>query len=146
MGKIANIVCKTVGIAGMSAVIYDAYGMAKHYSGVGAHELSADVYEKAIAAERSNSSESLVTGAMQKKVADFRMNNPLIPMVGKVKGSVEGFISSLGDNVIPIILSTLALATKGAAQKTGAWGLGIYGIYQIAKEGFGLGKSSPVDE
>ena len=146
MVRMANIICKTVGIAGMSAAVYDAYGMAKHHSAVGAHELSTDVYEKAIAAQRSNASESYVTGAMQKKVADMRMKNPLIPMVGKFKGFTEGFISSLGDNIIPITLSAVALATKGFTQKAGAWGLGIYGVYQVAKEGFGLGKNSAIDE
>lgn len=146
MVNVANIVCKTVGIAGMSAAIYDAYSIAHHHSATGAFESSADVYEKAIAAERSNSGGSYITGAMQNKVANFRMNNPIVPIIGKTKGFIGGFISSLGENIIPITLSTLALATKGITQKTGAWGLGIYGVYQIAKEGFGLGKTSAVDK
>ena len=146
MVNVSNIVCKTVGIAGMSAAIYDAYAMAQHHSSAGAFETSADVYEKAVAAERSNTNASYITGAMQSKIANLRMNNPIIPIIGKTKGFVTGFIGALGENIIPITLSTLALATKGIAQKTGAWGLGIYGVYQIAKEGFGLGKSSAVDE
>ena len=146
MANISNIVCKTVGIAGMSAAIYDAYGMAHHHSASGALESSADVYEKAVAAERSNANASYVTGAMQNKIANFRMNNPIVPIIGKTKGFITGFIGSLGENIIPITLSTLALATKGISQKAGAWGLGIYGVYQVAKEGFGLGKNSAVDE
>ena len=146
MVNVANIVCKTVGIAGMSAAAYDAYYTARHHSAVASHELSADVYKSVIAAERSNTSASYVTGAMQKKVADLRMKNPIIPLFGKVKGFAEGFISSLGDNIIPITLSTLAIAAKGIVQKAGAWGLGIYGIYLVAKEGFGMGKSAPVEE
>ena len=146
MGRIANIVCKTAGIAGISAVVYDAYAMAKHHSNAAAAETSADIFEKAVAAERSNSSASYITGAMQNKVADFRMKNPIVPIFGKIKGFAEGFMTSLGDNIIPVIFSSIALATKGAMQKTGAWGLAIYGIYQLAKEGFGLGKTSPVDE
>ena len=146
MVSVANIVCKTVGIAGMSAAVYDAYALAQHHSSAGALESSADVYEKAVAAERSNTGASYVTGAMQNKIANLRMNNPIVPIFGKVKGFATGFISSLGDNIIPISLSAVALATKGFMQKCGAWGLGIYGVYQIAKEGFGLGKSSAVDE
>ena len=146
MVNVSNIVCKTVGIAGMSAAIYDAYSMAQHHSSAGAFETSADVYEKAIAAERSNTNASHVTGVMQSKIANIRMNNPIIPILGKIKGFTAGFVGSLGENIIPITLSTLALATKGFAQKAGAWGLGIYGAYQVAKEGFGLGKSSAVDE
>ena len=146
MVSVSNIVCKTVGIAGMSAAIYDVYAMAQHHSSAGALETSADVYEKAVAAERSNTGASYVTGAMQSKIANLRMNNPIVPIVGKIKGFISGFIGSLGENIIPITLSTLALATKGFAQKFGAWGLGVYGVYQVAKEGFGLGKTTAVDE
>lgn len=146
MVSIANIVCKAVGVAGLAAVTYDAYGMAQHHSSALAAEMTADTFEKAVAAERSNSTASYTTGAMQKKVADLRMKNPIIPIYGKVKGFIEGFITSLGDNVIPVILSSAALAAKGKIQKAGAWGLGIFGLYQIAKEGFGLGKTAPVDE
>lgn len=146
MGTLSNIVCKTVGIAGMSAVVYDAYGMAKHHANAGAANASADVYESAVAAERSNAGASYVTNAMQRKVSDFRMKNPIVPVFGKIKGFIGGFISSLGDNIIPITLCSIALAAKGGIQKAGAWGLGIYGLYQVAKEGFGMGKTTPVDE
>ena len=146
MVSVANIVCKTVGVAGMSLAVYDAYAMAQHHSMAGSLETSADVYEKAVAAERSNTSASHVTSAMQSKIANLRMNNPIVPIIGKAKGFVTGFISSLGDNIMPITLSALAIATKGFVQKCGAWGLGIYGVYQVAKEGFGLGKSTAVDK
>lgn len=146
MVNVANIVCKTVGIAGLSAVTYDALAMAKHHSNASSTEISADTFEKVVAAKRSNSSASYITGAMQDKVADFRVKNPIIPIFGKIKGFLEGFLSSLGDNIIPTGLSALAMGTKGALQKFGAWGLGIYGVYQVAKEGFGLGKTAPVDE
>ena len=146
MVNVSNIIYKTVGIAGMSAAIYDSYATARHHSAAGAFETSADVYEKAIAAKRSNVGGSHVTGALQSKIANLRMNNPIIPILGKIKGFVSGFISALGDNIIPIALSTLAIATKGATQKAGAWGLGAYALYQVAKEGFGLGKSSAVDK
>lgn len=146
MVSVANIVCKTVGIAGLSAVTYDAYAMAMHHADAGTAEASADIFMKTIAAERSNSSASHLTGAMQSKVADLRMKNPIVPLIGKVKGFVSGFFNSLGDNIIPIVCSSCALATKGFTQKAGAWGLGIYGAYLIAKEGFGLGKTAPIDK
>ena len=146
MSVISNLVCKTVGIAGLSAVTYDAYAMAQHHSAATAAEMTADTFEKVVAAERSNSSASYTAGAMQNKVADLRMKNPIVPIYGKIKGFVEGFISTLGDNVIPIILSSVALAAKGGLQKAGAWGVGIFGLYQVAKEGFGLGKTAPIDE
>ena len=141
----ANIACKTVGIAGMSAIVYDAYANGKHHSAVGKEELSADVYEKTIAASRSNTDSSHVSSAMQKKVAKFRTDNPIIPLIGSIKGFISGFISSLGDNIIPVSLSSIALAAKGTLQKAGAWGLGIYAVYRIAKESFGVGKTTPIE-
>ena len=146
MVNISNIVCKTTGIAGLSIAAYDAYAMAKHHSDAETSKVSADTFESVVAAQRSNSNASAVTNAMQKKVADLRMKNPIVQLFGKLKGFGEGFISSLGDNIIPIALSSIAIASKGIIQKAGAWGLGIYGIYQVAKEGFGLGKTAPVDE
>lgn len=146
MVNVANIVCKTVGIAGLTAVTYDAYAMAQHHSSAASAELSADTFEKVVAAERSNSNASHLTGTMQKKVADFRMKNPIVPLFGKVKGFIEGFFSSMADNIIPTTLSAIALGTKGKLQKAGAWGVAIYGAYLLAKEGFGLGKTAPVDE
>lgn len=146
MVNMANILYKTVGIAGMSAVIYDTCATAKRYSSVEAERFSSDVYESTIAARHSNTNASYVTGAMQDKISNLRTNNPIIPFLGKIKGSVAGTLNGLADNIIPIALSSMALAGKGFMQKTGAWGLGIYGIYQIAREGFGIGKTTPIDK
>ena len=146
MANWANIACKTVGIAGLSAITYDAYANGKHHSAVGKEELSSDVYEKTVAASRSNTDSSYVSSAMQKKIANLRTDNPIIPFIGSVKGFVGGFVSSLGDNIIPVALSSVALAAKGTFQKAGAWGLGIYAIYRIAKESFGVGKTTPIDK
>lgn len=146
MVNVANIICKTAGIAGMSAVVYDAIANGQHHSAVASEEYTSDVFEKSIAAEHTNSNASHVTSAMQKKITDLRVNNPIVPFAGKVKGYLSGVLSSLADNLIPVTCSAIALAAKGKLQKAGAWGLGLFGLYKIAKEGFGLGKKSPVDE
>ena len=146
MVSVSNIVCKTAGIAGLSVAAYDAMAMAQHHASAETSKMSADTFESVIAAQRSNSTASAFTNAMQEKVGDLRMKNPVVPLFGKVKGYVEGFFSSLGDNIIPVALSSVALAAKGTLQKAGAWGLGVYGCYLLAKEGFGVGKTSPVDE
>lgn len=146
MTMISNIVCKTAGVAGLSFAVYDAVAMAKHHSEAETANVSADIFESIVAAERSNSTASASTNAMQQKVADFRMTNPIVPLFGKIKGFVQGFFSSLGDNIVPVVLSSIALAAKGVTQKFGAWGLAIYSGYLLAKEGFGLGKTSPVDK
>ena len=140
MVNIANIVCKTIGIAGLSAAAYDAYAVGKHHSAVGeknaAGKLYADVYQDS----RTLSSESHVASEIQSKVADFRMNNPIIPVTGKIKGFFHGALNSMGDNIFLVSSAALALGTKGFFSKLGAWGVAGFGLFKILKDGFGIGK------
>ena len=142
---VSNIVCKTVGIAGMSAVLYDSYSVAKKNSIRVAQMDNADHFEKVHASTRTLSGESSVNSAMQKKVAEMRMDNPLFSIMGNIKGFAKGFLNTLGNNLIPVAFSALALATKGTMSKIGAWGVAGYGLFTIAKEGFGLDKQTPMD-
>lgn len=142
---VSNIVCKTVGIAGMSAVLYDSYSVAKKNSIRVAQMDNADHFEKVHASTRTLSGESSVNSAMQKKVAEMRMDNPLFSIMGNIKGFAKGFLNTLGNNLIPVAFSALALATKGTMSKIGAWGVAGYGLFTIAKEGFGLDKQTPID-
>lgn len=145
MGMFSNIVCKTVGIAGMSAVLYDSYSVAKKNSIRVAQMDNADHFEKVHASTRTLSGESSVNSAMQKKIAEMRMDNPLFSIMGNIKGFAKGFLNTLGNNLIPVAFSALALATKGTMSKIGAWGVAGYGLFTIAKEGFGLDKQTPMD-
>ena len=61
------------------------------------------------------------------------------------KGFTKGFLNTLGNNLIPVAFSALAIATKGTMSKIGAWGVAGYGVFTVLKEGFGLGKNTPVD-
>lgn len=139
-----KVVCKTVGIAGMSAVLYDAYSVAKCNSSRKTDVENADYFEKIYADTRSTNTESPMQAAMQKKVADLRMKNAIVPMISKIKGFISGGLNSLADNIIPVCLASLALAGKGMFAKIGAWGTGLYGAYIVLKEGFGLGKHNPM--
>ena len=145
MGMVSNIVCKTVGIAGMSAVLYDSYSVAKKNAGRVSQMENADHFEKVHASTRTLSGESSVNNAMQKKIAEMRMDNPLFSIMGNIKGFTKGFLNTLGNNLIPVAFSSLALATKGTMSKIGAWGTVGCGLLTIAREGFGLGKNTPVD-
>ena len=145
MSTFSNIVCKTVGIAGMSAVLYDAYSLGRANSRRQAQNVTADYFERVHAGTRTLNTESQVNNAIQKGVKNFRIDNSIVPVYGSVKGFVTGFLKSLGENILPVSLATLALATKGTLSKIGAWGLAATGLYTVAKEGFGLGKISPMD-
>ena len=146
MGIVANVVCKTVGLAGMGAVLYDAYTLGSIKSSRGAAKETANHLTDVVAAQRTASSDSYVSSAIQNKVADLRTDNPLIPIWGRIKGFFNGALDSLGNNIIPVICTTLALLTRGFASKLGAWGLVGCGVYTVAKEGFGIGKHSPMDK
>ena len=121
MGIVGKIVCKTVGVAGMSAVLYDAVSRSRAQSKRTSQQFDADFFEKVHADTRTTATESPLTSAMQKKVANWRMNNPIVSMSGKIKGGTSGFLSSL------------------------AWGTVGYGLFVVAREGFGLSKKSPID-
>ena len=146
MGRIGNFVCKTVGIAGVSAVLYDAFKVGSKQSYRTSQQVTADKFESIVAAQRTNSNESHVSSAIQNKVADLRMSNPVIPFFGRIKGFISGTLDSLGNNFIPVIFSSLAILTKGFTAKLGAWGLVGCGLYTVLKEGFGMGKNSPIDK
>lgn len=145
MVSLSNIVCKTVGVAGMSAALYDACCLSKAYSTRVTQQTNADYYERIYADTRHSTNESPITNAMQKKVAKLRMNNPFVSAFGSIKGYISGFFSSLGDNIIPVFFVSLALAGKGAFAKIGAWGVAACGLLTLLKEGFGATKKSPIE-
>ena len=142
MSKLSTIVCKTVGLAGISAAVYDAYSVGKANSKRYANMNNADYFEKIHTANRTLSTESPTKNALQNKVSSLRYDNPIVPVYGKIKGFILGSLNSLGDNIIPVSLASLALITKGFMSKVGAWGVAGYGIFTVLKEGFGIGKTS----
>ena len=145
MGIMANIICKTAGVAGMSAVIYDAYNVGRRHSHHIAEQTSADYFEKIVDAKRTTSNESDVSNAIQNKVTDLRMRSPIVPFFGKVKGFTGGVLNSLGSNIVPVLFSSMALAGKGFWAKAGAWGLAGFAGLKVLQEGFGVGKKTPMD-
>ena len=143
MVKMQNFICKTVGVAGMSIALYDAYSLACKKSDRVTQVDNANHYADAYFSTRTLNSESEFNGAIQNKIRNMRMKNPIVPIIGKVKGFMTGALDSLSNNFIPIAFSTLALTTKGTLSKIGAWGVGIYGAITILREGFGFGKPRP---
>ena len=143
MVKMQNFICKTMGVTGMSIALYDAYSLACKKSDRVALTDNADHYADAYFSTRTLNTESEFNGAMQNKIRNMRMNNPIIPVFGKVKGFIVGGLESLSNNFIPIIFSAFALAGKGMLSKIGACGVGIYSVITVLREGFGFGKPRP---
>lgn len=145
MNVVSKIVCKTAGIAGVSAALYDAYSLGKANSHRVSQQMTADHFERVHAATRTLGTESEVNNFIQGKVRDFRTENPLISVFGNIKGFVGGVLESLGNNIIPVTFASIALAGKGTVSKIGAIGVALCALYSVAREGFGLGKHTPVD-
>ena len=142
MSVLSTVLCKTAGIAGASAVIYDAYSVGKANSKRVADYTNADYFEKIHTTKRTLTNESPVSNALQNKITNMRYDNPIVPIYGKTKGFIFGMLTSLGNNLLPASLATLALSTKGIFAKIGAWGVLACGISTILKEGFGINKQS----
>lgn len=145
MGIVSTVLCKTAGAAGISAALYDAYSHAKLESKRTSQNMTADYFEHIHAAKRTSTRENHVNTALQNKVADLRMNNPIVPFAGRVGGFVKGALHSLGNNILPVSFAALALGAKGFFAKLGAFGTAGTLIYTLLKEGFGIGKSTPID-
>lgn len=145
MNTLTKIVCKTAGAAGIGAVLYDAYTIGKSSSRKRAFALTANHLEKAYANSRTLDNVSNVRNSLQKNVQDWRMTNPIHPLIGKIAGFIKGSLTSLGNNLIPVCFASMALAAKGFMAKAGALGLAVYGALMIARDGFGLGKQTPMD-
>ena len=145
MVNVSNIICKGVGITGMSAVLYDAFSVGKHNSKRVALSSEADRFEKIHMDTRTLTNESPINSAIQEKAKTMRMNNPFSSMFASVSGAVSGFLGSLADNLIPTSLASLAIITKGAWAKASAGALAIYGVVNVLRESFGVGKHSPIE-
>ena len=79
-----------------------------------------------------------------KKTFELETKNPLPSLWGRIKGGAEGAAYSLGTNLFTVACSSLAILSKGFLAKAGAIGVGLGVCYNVARNGFGLGKQHPM--
>ena len=145
MRTITKIACRTIGTVGMGIALYDASRVASQFSKNGAQKQQAKYLEKAYFDSRNIDNVSYVSNDLRAKTFDLRTKNPLPGLWGRVKGAFEGAIYSLGTSLPTVACASLALLSKGFLAKAGAIGVGISICYNIARNGFGLGKQHPMD-
>lgn len=145
MKTITKIVCRTVGTLGMGCALYDAVKVAKHHSREESMKQEAKHIERVYANTRTVDTVSFTDSAIQGKIADRRMNNPLYSFWGSIKGGVSGFLSGMGNHVFTVACSAFALASKGKMAQIGAIGVGLSACFNIAHNAFGIGKKTPLD-
>ena len=144
MKILTKIVCRTAGALGMGVAIYDAARAAKHFSKAQGEVADAKYLEKAYFSSRTTDTYSPYASAIQKKTFDLRTKNPLPSLWGRTKGGVSGALNSLGDHLFTVACSACAILSKGMLAKVGAVGVGLKLCYDIARNGFGLGKNDPM--
>ena len=145
MVTIAPILCKTIGAAGIGAALYDTAKVSKHFAKAGKEEATAEYYQKVYSSTRTLDNLSYVSNAIQRKTADLREKNPLPTLWGSIKGGARGALYTLCNWLPAAGCASLALLTKGFLSKLGAAGVVLCTIFNIAHNGFGVAKNSPMD-
>lgn len=145
MNTLTKIACRTAGGIGSALVLYDAFKVGKQYSKIRSEQTQADFLEKTYFDSRTIENSSYSENSIRKKVFDLRAKNPIPALWGKIKGAVEGALLATGDQLPMVACSALALINKGKWAKWGAIGTAICFCYNIARNGFGLGKNHPLE-
>lgn len=145
MNVATKIVCRTMGTAGMGIALYNATRVASQFSRNEGLKEQSKYLEKAYFDSRNINDVSYTSNEIRKQTFDLRTKNPLPTWWGKIKGCVEGTTYSLGNSLPTVACAALALLSKGVFAKIGAIGVGLGICYDIAHNGFGLGKHHPMD-
>ena len=144
MVKLGLIASRAVGVAGIGLGLYDSIQTSKVTARKQAHKTTADWLENAYFSSRTTDNISTVSNDIRAKTFDLRTRNPIPSMYGKAKGAINGMLYGLGVNLPIILCSSIALIGKNTAAKCGALGAALCVVYDIARNGFGLGKQNPM--
>ena len=144
MRTITKLACRTMGVAGMGIALYDATRVAGQFSRIGAQNQQSKYLEDAYFNSRGIDDVSYMSNNIRQKTFDLRSRNPLPSLWGRLKGGAQGALYSLGNSLAVVACSALALLSKGFFAKVGAVGVGLSVCYNIARNGFGLGKQNPM--
>ena len=144
MRILTKIACRTVGAIGMGLAIYDTARLSKHTAKARSRMSQADYLEKAYFNSRTLDDESYISNGIRKKTFDLRIKNPLASIWGSIKGGVEGALYAMGNNLMLISSSALAILSKGRLAIVGTIGIGLRFLYDILHNGYGIGKNHPM--
>lgn len=145
MKVISKIAYRTIGTAGMGVALYDASQLCGLYAKNGAKHEQEKYLESAYFNSRTTDTVSHSSNAIRQKTFDLRTKNPLPALWGKIKGGASGVFYALGNNLPIIACSSAAILSKGKLAKFGAIGAALCICYNVARNGFGLGRQNPMD-
>jgi len=139
----AKILCRTIGATGVGFALYDAIHVAGHEARAIGQASQENYLERAYFNSRTTDNLSFNESNFASKTFDARTKNPLPKLWGNIKGATTGFVDTLGNNIVLVGSSALALLCKGFMAKVGVAGVIGTAIYTVARQGFGLGKDHP---
>lgn len=141
--KVADILAKGVGIAGLGYVAYDSHLAAKIESGKMQKDIKSDAIENHYLSDMKAENSSIIQSKIKKRVTDFYMDENISDPFTRAGGYIKGFSSMLVNNIVPLGLSVGALvAPKGIVSRMFGVGLLAYGGIFLAQEFLGIGKHS----
>ena len=145
MKIVPRVICRTVGVVGMGATLVDSFKIAKQYSGIGGEHAQEKYLQNAYFKTRTTDNVSYSSKAIGDKAFELRTKSPLPAIGGNIGGFFKGLTYGLG-NYLPIItFSTFALVSKKWLAKLGAVGVAACLLYNIIRQGFGIGKQNPMN-
>lgn len=133
------------GAAALYFIARDAHNFGKIKSDVEVQSKNAKAAQYYLNNTMSLDKPSRISTDLQNGVYKLELNDGFRGFVNSIIGYFKGAATTLIANVVPLGLSlTALLAKKRVLAKGSAIGLGIYGIYTLLKDGFGVGKTRPL--
>ncbi len=137
----ANLITRTIGFAGLGAILYDSHGAGKYASVMQEKNHKSEMMQKDFFNSMSLDSPSHVKAATKKRIFQFFADENFTGFFTTITGYCKGFSSMLVNNVIPLGLALgTVLAPKGIISKCFGAGLLAYGGIFLLQEIFGIGK------
>ena len=136
---------KTAGAAGIGVVLIDAHKAGRHKANVKANKANADAANYWLENSRNMAQPSYVNAKLKDKIFKLETRNNLRGFISAGIGYVQGFASSLVNDIVPLGVSIAALATKSKiGQYISGGALALYGAYAFTKNVLGFGVSDDI--
>lgn len=141
MANIGNILTKSLGVAGLALIAYDAHNAGKIEASMNEKHAKSDNIEEHFLNDMKLDSNSTVKSLTKKGIFKYYLDENFSGFFTNIGGYFKGFTSMLVNNVIPFGLAVGTVLTKGLASKAFGVGLLAYGGIFLLQEIFGIGKS-----
>lgn len=146
---VLNFLTKSVGVAGLGLIAYDAHHAGKIYAPMYEKNHKAEQLSERYLDDMKLDSPSVVKEAAKKRIFNFFVDENISSFFTTIAGYCKGFGSMLVNHVIPfgLAIGTLCLGGikgkgfGGALSKFCGAGLLAYGSIFLLQEIFGIGKS-----